>query len=132
MDGLFKIPDMSSFGPYFVKGPDSPLPDVLHNAIASTAGEVVKKLQIVFDRFAATLADNEEIGIALASFGVQHTVHVESVTALGPNLILIAGQEDGNQVELVQHISQLNFLLIRVKPNASDGVPRRTIGFQAD
>lgn len=97
-----------------------------------SAGKTVKRLAIVFDSYMNTLADNEEIGMALASFGTQHTIHLESISALVPNLIQISGMEEGHRVELVQHISQLSFLLIRVKPTSPDGVPRRKIGFSSE
>lgn len=97
-----------------------------------SADEVVKRLANVFEQFMSTLADNEEIGMALASFGVEHTIHVQSVRALGPSLICITGFENGAQVQLVQHLSQLSFLLIRVEPASPDGIPRRKIGFAAE
>ena len=101
-------------------------------AAASSAAEMIKRLANVFNHFMASLSENEEIGVALASFGVQHTIHVEGVRALGPNLIQISGTESGNRVELVQHTSQLSFLLVRVKPTSPGGVPRRKIGFATE
>lgn len=98
-------------------------------AVATTSDETLQRLRVVFDQFMTTLADNEEIGMALTSFGVSHTIHVETVAALGPNLLRVSGSEHGVPVELVQHITQLNFLLMRVKPISPDGVPRRAIGF---
>ena len=98
-------------------------------AVATTSDETLLRLRVVFDQFMTTLADNEEIGLVLTSFGVSRTIHVERIAALGPVLLRISGTENGAPVELVQHITQLNFLLMRVKPTSPDGVPRRAIGF---
>lgn len=100
-------------------------------AIASTASEACKNIQAVFEAFERSINPDEEIGLALSSFGVQHQIIVERVSALGVNLIVIRGIENGVSVSLVQHLSQLSFLLIPVK-KAQPEAPRRKIGFGAE
>ncbi|MCL2810408.1 MAG: DUF6173 family protein [Clostridia bacterium] len=97
-------------------------------AIASTAPEVCKRLQVVFMEFEKRLRDEEEIGIVLASFGVVHELNVRRVAALGPNLLFIGGIENGRDVTLIQHVSQLSFLLAP-QPKVAPDAPRPKIGF---
>ena len=97
-----------------------------------TATEVHKHLQRVITDFMDSLKPNEEVGIQLASFGVTHQIVVDSVRALGSNLLVFQGQENGLPTTLVQHVSQLNFLLVAV-PLEQPGVePRRKIGFYTE
>lgn len=67
--------------------------------------------------FQAGLKDNEEIGLRLANFGEAAQIHIRAIGFKNPNLIEFHGlNPDGHEVTLVQHISQLNFLLIAMKP----------------
>lgn len=99
---------------------------------ASTAGEVVSRLQGVIGEFMATLNSDEEVGAAVASFGVQHIIRVTGFRAVGPNVLVIQGDESGRAVELIQHISQLNFLLVRIPVASPETAPIRKIGFHTD
>ena len=97
-----------------------------------TAVEVHKHLQRVIGEFMDSLNPNEEVGIQLASFGVTHQILVDCVRALGSNLLVFQGQENGLPTTLVQHVSQLNFLLVSVPLQQPDAVPRRKIGFSVE
>lgn len=67
-----------------------------------------------------------EIGARLVSFTANEIIHIDDVGYWGPDIIKFYGTtSDGHPVELMQHISQLNVLLMAVKPIAE---PRR-IGF---
>lgn len=67
--------------------------------------------------FQARLSDVEEIGIKLANFGEAAQIHIRSISFKNPNLIEFHGVNAADhEVTLVQHISQLNFLLVAVKP----------------
>lgn len=101
-------------------------------AASSVASEVSKRLESVFSDYMQTLKDNEEIGVALASFGVCRQIAVETVRAYDPNILAIDGYEDGQKVTLVQHISQLNFLLIPLPISSDAGKARRKIGFYSE
>lgn len=100
-------------------------------AEASTSVEVCKLLKSVFQAFEHSINPDEEIALALSSFGVQHQIVVDSVAALGVNLIVIRGIEGGVSVSLVQHLNQLSFLLVPVK-KAQPDAPRRKIGFTSE
>jgi hypothetical protein len=112
-----------------VKPAQTQMADIMKSA---TAGEAVRHLQIIFDEFMNGLKPNEEVAVALSSFGIEHTVVVESVQAINPNLIIIRGFEQGRPAVLVQHLSQMSFLLIPLQVDLGCASPRRKIGFQVD
>lgn len=78
---------------------------------------IFEYLRIKIEKFQSQLDENEEIGIQLANFGLAAQLHIRSIFFRNPNLIEFEGVDgDDNRVTLVQHISQLNFMLIAVKP----------------
>ena len=101
-------------------------------AAASTANEVCKHLEAIISVFIQSLNNDEEVGIALTSFGVARQIVVENIRAVSPNLLQIDGYENKKKVILLQHISQLSFLLIPVKISSDEERPRRKIGFQTE
>ncbi|WP_053240093.1 DUF6173 family protein [Pleomorphomonas koreensis] len=67
--------------------------------------------------FEASLSESEEIGLQLANFGRAAEIHIRSILHHNPNILEFSGVDiDGNNVSLIQHISQLNFLLVALKP----------------
>jgi len=82
--------------------------------------------------FEAKLDDDQEIGITLVSTGQSVTIHIGSISYTRPNVITFHGRTDDKEmrkVQLVQHTSQLNVMLIAVdkqRPKA------RRIGFIQD
>src|SRR5258706_15687015 len=73
--------------------------------------------------FEATLNEEQEVGARLVSFGQSVTFHVQSIGFSKPNIVTFVGTSDGGQrVQLIQHVSQLSFLLVAMqkigpKPN---------------
>lgn len=116
------IPDYSALVNY--RPPEERIASVMN---ASSAGEAVKRMEAVINAFMAKLAANEEVEVALASFGSQHVIVVSTIQAINPNLIVFYGWEQGRPATLIQHLSQLNFLLVPVESEAE--TPRRKIGF---
>ena len=112
--------DMSTMTNY--RPPEKQIANILN---ASTAREAIQHLREVIEMFETALKENEAVGVTLTSFGVEHTLVVEQFEALGTNLIVIQGTENNNREILVQHLSQLNFLLVPLRD-----VPRRSIGFR--
>lgn len=87
------------------------------NAGRYDAAEIFKYLMLRVKQFQASLSENEEIGLQLANFGLAAQIHIRSIGYKNPNLIEFHGVNvDDHEVTLVQHISQLNFMLIAVKP----------------
>lgn len=68
------------------------------------------------------------VGLWLASFGQQRLILVQQIEFDEPCLIVFHGfSEDGSPLKLIQHVSQLSFLLEAHKHINDE--PRRPIGF---
>jgi hypothetical protein len=80
--------------------------------------------------FEKDLNDEYEAGARLVSFGQSVQFNIVDVGFYNPNLIMFSGLlDDGSHVQLVQHMSQLSFLLIAMKRQNPEQ-PRRKIGFR--
>ncbi|MGB5871675.1 MAG: DUF6173 family protein, partial [Albidovulum sp.] len=81
------------------------------------AEETFKYLMQRVRVFQSTLPADHEIGIQLANYGVAQTIHIRSIGYRNPNLIEFYGiLPTGEEIALIQHLSQLNFLLVAVSP----------------
>lgn len=81
---------------------------------ANLASEFKKILEAHIKRFDESLDSDHEVGIKLVSFGQNITFHVSKLSYHNPSLIFFIGfTEEGRSVELVQHVSQISFLLQR-------------------
>lgn len=77
--------------------------------------------------FEEKLDGTNEVGARLINFGGSEIIHIDDVGYWGVDLIKFYGRNvDGHRVELLQHITQVNVLLVAV-PAQSD--PPRRIGF---
>lgn len=105
--------------------------DEADQAVLQAAEQVYKHLLARVKDFQNTLPENYELGIQLANFGRERAVHVRGMGFRNPNIIEFYGLLDGKtQVAVVQHVSQLNFMLVAVPP-AAEQAPYR-IGFGAE
>lgn len=78
--------------------------------------------------FQEQLDETHEIGLRLANFGAAAQLHIRGISFENPNLIEFIGVLDGNKpVKVLQHINQLNLLMIAVPP-IEDAAPYR-VGF---
>lgn len=99
---------------------------------APTARRAVNQLVIEIREFESQLDDQSELGVKLAPFGGSTVLHVAEIGFQQPCLVVLVGNlEDGSPVKLIQHLSQLNFLLIRVR-RLNPNVPRKPVGFRQD
>ena len=99
---------------------------------AHTSKGVFERLKTQVEQFQAGLDQSHEVGVLLASFGQQSVLSIDRIGFVYPSLITFDGvDEEGQSVRLVQHIGQLNFLMIR-RPLTDPTKPRRSIGFTAD
>ena len=94
----------------------------------ASSADACECLRTAFNRFISTLNPDEEVGMVLASFASERLILVRLVCPLGPNLVEISGIEDNRTVSLVQHVSQLSFLLVPQKL-AAEQRERPKIGF---
>ncbi len=79
--------------------------------------------------FHRALDADHEVGLQLVTFGEKTTFHVEDIGYWNPSLISFIGKtEKGDPVELVQHVSQISLLLVKMK-NLYSGKPKNPIGF---
>ena len=92
------------------------------------ASDMYKRVVTLINKFEEDLPDDLQAGGRLVSAG-NITFSIQDVGYWDPNMIVFYGElEDGSRVELVQHLSQLNLLLVAVKRSNSEE-PRRVIGF---
>jgi hypothetical protein len=87
-------------------------------------------LQQIHD-FENTLNADEEIAAYLSSFGQTMLIQINKVSYLDPFFIIFYGSnfDDGRQVRLVQHTTQLNVLFTSIKLNPEEKRVVRRIGF---
>jgi hypothetical protein len=79
--------------------------------------------------FHKTLDDEHEVGAQLVNFGQSVTFHIEDISYWNPSLISFIGKnENGEPVELVQHVTQISILLVAMK-RENIGQPKMPIGF---
>ena len=65
--------------------------------------------------FDESLDQHHEVGVQLVSFGQSKTFHVTNVAYFNPSLIIFDGiTEEKSKVTLIQHVSQLSFLISMV------------------
>lgn len=95
----------------------------------STAKQVAINLYEEIIKYQASLPDTEDVIMMLVQFGQTYTIRVTNIGYSGYTLVCFHGEDiDGKPLELIQHISQLNFLL-QVQPKEKPEAPKRKIGF---
>jgi hypothetical protein len=84
--------------------------------------------------FEAKLNPDEEIAAYLSSFGQTMLIKIENLGYHNPFFIVFYGSilDDGRQVQLVQHTTQLNVLFTAIKLSPEENRPARRIGFSLD
>lgn len=98
-------------------------------AVENTADNFHKRLLEYIVAFDNSLDQNKEVGVRLVSFGQTVTFRVEDIGYYNPSLICFYGTtEDGNSVQLVQHVSQISFLLTAL-PCLDPNKRKSEIGF---
>jgi hypothetical protein len=96
---------------------------------AYTAKHIYDQLIQRVQAFETELDQEHEVGMRLVSFGKSTEFSVSRIGYLDPNLIWFQGVlSDKSDVELIQHVSQINFMLIKIKRQPSEE-PRCPIGF---
>ncbi|HLX53350.1 MAG TPA: DUF6173 family protein [Aquella sp.] len=82
-------------------------------------------------KFEEDLDESQEIGARLVSFGGNCVFHITSLDFRGQEMIIFNGIDDkGQKVQLFQHVTQLNVLLVAVKKIGDN--PARRIGFHKE
>jgi len=93
------------------------------------ASEFYSRLVEWINDFDSSLDQEYEVGVRLVSFGQTVVFHLDDMGYWNPSLISFRGRtDDGQPVELIQHVSQISILLMKLKrPDPSK--PKRKIGF---
>ena len=95
------------------------------------ASEFCRKLYSSIQQFDEQLDNTLEVGMRLVAFGQAVTFSVSRLGYTDPSLIHFYGRLDNGQpVELVQHVSQISFLLTAV-PRLNPDKPKTLIGFHS-
>jgi hypothetical protein len=94
------------------------------------AGTIVDDLRKEIDQYNKQLGEENVVGMALTSFGKEITIYVLAIGVRGDRLIGITGliPNEDKPVELIQHPSQLNFLL-KPLPRKNKEEPKKPIGY---
>ncbi len=94
------------------------------------AEEIFNHLVAQIAAFEQSLPEEYEVGMRLANFGEAAQIHIRSISFKNPYLIEFHGLNmDQDVITLIQHVSELNFMLTATKP--IDDEPYR-IGFDID
>lgn len=94
-----------------------------------TAKNIFHELIDRIQKFESELDEEYEVGMQLVSFGNTTQFSVSSLGYTDPSIIWFAGLlDDGSHVELVQHVSQISFLMIALK-RSNPEKPKPLIGF---
>ncbi|MBQ8280677.1 MAG: hypothetical protein IJZ23_12620 [Roseburia sp.] len=81
--------------------------------------------------FQDSLDSEHEVALLLASFGSSITLAVTDIGYQNPDLLYFYGTINGKEAQLIQHTSQLNFLLTAIE-REDKTKPARRIGFMTD
>lgn len=88
--------------------------------------KIIEQIQ----EFESELDENTEVAVQLASFGQSIVMSITDIGYQNPDLIYFYGLIGDQKAQLIQHISELSFLLMAV-PKANPSAPPRRIGFAA-
>ena len=106
-----------------------PRPQFVVNAEQGIASQFHKRLVEWINKFDKSLDNEHEVGVRLINFGPAMTFHLEGMGYHNPFLISFSGfTEEGQPVELIQHVNQINILLMKL-PRKDPSQPKKPIGF---
>lgn len=89
-----------------------------------------KRIVKLINEFESSIPDDMQAGGRFVSSSTGYTFSIDDVDSWNPDLIMFYGTgPDGAKVQLLQHTSQLNLLLVAVPRTDDLSKPRRKIGF---
>jgi hypothetical protein len=108
--------------------PLMPAPSVVTNTEANWASRFREHLGGYVARFEASLDPDKAVGARLVNFGQTFVIYLEGIGFQNPSLIVFSGRtQEGDPVELIQHVSQISVLLVAI-PRPDPNEPRRFMG----
>ncbi|MCI8526449.1 MAG: hypothetical protein HFF17_11160 [Oscillospiraceae bacterium] len=96
----------------------APAPNVREAISANAYCYADYSYKVIMERikeFETGLDDEHEVAVKLASFGQAITMSVSDIGYSNPSTLIFYGYVGEQYATLVQHMSQLNFLLLAVK-----------------
>lgn len=109
--------------PNYIANYEVPVSPIAYS-YSDTQFEIIKKYILDFQK---SLDNEHDVGVMLTNFGSTMLMQVTAIGYEKSVLMVFKGYVDGRESTLIQHVSQLNFLLTSI-PKAPD-VPKRKIGF---
>lgn len=122
----FNLPNLPDFSSYLRESENllkTPIPMQL--TYSDTQYEIIKRY---ISDFQNNLDSDHEVGLLLTNFGQTTLMQVTEIGYEESVLMVFKGYVNGNMSTLIQHISQINFLLTSV-PKTDPEAPPRRIGF---
>ncbi len=119
MPGI-QVPDFSP-----ILAASKPLP--IAYSYSDTQFDIIKKYILDFQ---ASLDDEHDVGVMLTNFGSTVLMEVTEIGYERSVLMIFKGFVNNRKATLIQHISQLHFLLTSVPKSPQH--PKRVIGFTAN
>ena len=108
---------------------NAPTPETDDPEAPYLASDMYQRIVALINNFESELPDTMQAGGRLVSAG-DITFSIQDIGYWDPNMIVFYGElSDGSAVELVQHLPQLNLLLVAVPRQDDIQKPRRVIGF---
>lgn len=90
--------------------------------------QLVKRIK----KFDNSIDDDYEVGVKLVAYGNSFQFYLTGLGYQNPYIIIFKGVlDDGSPIELLQHVSQINFVLIKLKKQLPEK-PKRKIGFMTE
>jgi hypothetical protein len=111
--------------------PSDYMPPIESFVDPNLASEFHKRLQKMIEDFDRSLDKDYDVGVQLVSFGQALIFRLDNIGYWNPSLISFSGSTtDSNApVKLIQHVSQISVLLMRLKRSDPEA-PKRPIGFR--
>ncbi|MGO9611951.1 MAG: DUF6173 family protein [Dissulfurispiraceae bacterium] len=107
-------------------------PQLVINAEQGMASAFYERLAKWINNFDSSLDEEHEVGVRLVSFGQTILFHLKGMGYWNPFLISFSGTtDDGDPVELIQHVNQISILLMKL-PRKDPEKPKRPIGFNTE
>jgi Family of unknown function (DUF6173) len=104
--------------------------DAVRAAARSPAESMYQRLMKYIGQFELQLDRDHEVGGRFVQFGDDRHFHIADVGYWNPDIITFDGFDNaGNRVKLIQHVTQLNVLLVALRKMAPPAEPPRRIGF---
>jgi hypothetical protein len=125
------VRNISPLGHVFYSAQALPRYSMVEALTDNLASEFCRKLYASIQQFDEQLDNTLEVGMRLVAFGQAVTFSVSRLGYTNPSLIHFHGiLDNGQPVELVQHVSQICFLLTAI-PRLNPDKPKTLIGFRS-